>query len=194
MSIETERLILRNYRIEDLNDYWEYVTQPNVGPRCGWQPYTDIEAAKERLLLECAKPLQFAITLKDTGKVIGSIEIMDAKREEINDKVKEIGCLLHEGYWGKGYMTEAFRAIVKYCFDNLGVDKVIAAYFEHNIGSAKMQIKSGLTEYKKIEKYIKWYLTGELCDIVVTKIEREEYKENPIYKNLNICVREDRGR
>ena len=43
MSIETERLILRNYRIEDLNDYWEYITQPNVGPRCGWQPYTDIK-------------------------------------------------------------------------------------------------------------------------------------------------------
>ena len=41
--IETERLILRNYRLDDLEDYWEYMQMPNVGPRCGWSAYTDKE-------------------------------------------------------------------------------------------------------------------------------------------------------
>ena len=46
--IETERLILRTYKMEDLNDYYEYVSQKNVGPRCGWPPYTDITKAKAK--------------------------------------------------------------------------------------------------------------------------------------------------
>lgn len=195
MKIETERLILRNYLMSDLNAYWDYVSQPNVGPRCGWQPYMNIEDARKRLEYECGRPLQFAIELKKEGKVIGSIEIMEAKRE-VDDtvKIKEIGCLLNENYWGAGYMTEAFKAIIKYCFDNLGVEKVIACYFKPNIGSGKVQEKAGLIEYKKIENGTTWYLTKEPCDIIMTKIEKNEYKENPIYKNLNICVKEDRGR
>lgn len=75
--IETERLILRNYRLDDLEDYWEYVQMPNVGPRCGWPTYTDKEKAKERLKFETTRPLQFAIELKDTHKVVGSIELME---------------------------------------------------------------------------------------------------------------------
>lgn len=45
-EIETERLILRNYRLDDLEDYWEYMQMPNVGPRCGWSAYTDKENSR----------------------------------------------------------------------------------------------------------------------------------------------------
>jgi len=195
MNIETERLILRNYTMDDLTDYWEYVTQPNVGPRCGWQPYTDKEEARKRLLYECGKPLQFAIELKETGKVIGSIEIMDVKREERDSKeVREIGCLLHESYWGNGIMTEALQAIITYCFTHLKLSTVCAGYYEPNGGSGKVQEKCGMTKYDKVKNYITWYLTGEPCDLIMTKIEKEEFEKNPIYKNLKICVNEERRR
>ena len=195
MFIETKNLILRNYTMNDLEDYWEYVSQPNVGPRCGWEPYTSKEAAKERLEYECGRPLQFAIELKSTGKVIGSIEVMEPKRDcTTTDNAKELGCLLNENYWGKGVMTEALTSIVKYCFDDLRVEEVVAGYFEPNVGSGRVQEKAGLVPFGRIENYITWYLTGELCDCILNRIGREEYLKNPLYRNLEINVREGRGR
>ena len=118
MRIETERLILRNYTEADIQDYWEYVSQPNVGPRCGWQPYTDMKKAVDRLRYETRKPFQFAIELKDSHKVVGSIELDKTKR--CTEETKEIGCLLSENFWGKGIMTEAMKAVIKYGFDYMG--------------------------------------------------------------------------
>ena len=104
MRIEMEKLILRNYRETDLDDYWEFVNQPNIGPRCGWPVYTDKTKAKERLKFEMTRKFQFAIVLKSEQKVIGSIEIA-----EITNSFGELGCdvknarnvdfLLNENYW-----------------------------------------------------------------------------------------------
>ena len=69
MKLETKRLLLRNYKDTDLEDYWEFVSQANVGPRCGWGVYTDKQKAAERLKYEISKPLQFAIVLKEKNKV-----------------------------------------------------------------------------------------------------------------------------
>lgn len=187
--IETERLILRNYTLNDLEDYWEYIQMPNVGPRCGWPAYTDKEKAKERLKIESTKPLQYAIELKDTHKVIGSIELMEPDENTKTDGyTKEIGCLLHEGYWGKGIMTEAMQAIVKYGMEELGLDEIVAGYYTPNVASGKIQAKAGLKPYKTIKDMIVWYETGKPCDAVVCKITRQEYLDNPTYKNLQIKV------
>ena len=192
MVIETNRLILRNYRIDDLEDYYEYVSQKNVGPRCGWPPYTDINKAKERLEIEIPKPLQFAIVLKSNNKVIGSIELMEPD-ENTKDKnsSKEIGCLLNENYWSGGLMTEAIKVIVKYGMENLNLNEIVAGYFEPNIGSGKALSKSGLQPFKRIENYTKWYETGEDCDAIITKITKEEYKLNPIYQGWSVSFLEE---
>lgn len=159
MKIETERLILRNYTEADLQDYWEYVTQPNVGPRCGWPAYTEKEKALQRLKLETTKLFQFAIELKDSHKVIGSIELAQTNR--CADDEREIGCILNENFWGKGIMTEAMKAIIKFGFDHLGFKAVIAGFYEPNIASGKVQFKCGLKPYKVVENDGIWYQTGK---------------------------------
>lgn len=193
--IETERLILRNYRLDDLEDYWEYVQMPNVGPRCGWTAYTDKEKAKERLKFETTRPLQYAIELKDTHKVVGSIELMEPdENTKTEGNTKEIGCLLNENYWGKGIMTEAMRAIVKYGMDELKLDEIVAGYFTPNVASGKIQLKAGLKPFKTVKDMIVWYETGKYCDGVVCKITRQEYLDNPIYQNLQIKVKDTKLR
>ena len=90
MKLETERLILRNYTMDDIEDYWELVSDPNVGPRAGWPAYTDKVEAVKRLQLETTKPNQFAIILKENNKVIGSVELMECKKERwTNIKIEE---------------------------------------------------------------------------------------------------------
>ncbi len=184
MKLETKRLLLRNYKDTDLEDYWEFVSQANVGPRCGWGVYTDKQKAAERLKYEISKPLQFAIVLKEKNKVIGSIEIMDvnlgSEYDEIikeHAKTKEIGALLNEKYWNCGYMSEALKTILRYCFENLDLDLVVASNFEPNIGSSKMQEKNGMLVYGRIKDFTIWYETDKPCDLILHKITKEEWSK-----------------
>ncbi len=185
MKIKTERLILRNYKMSDIEDYWEYVSQPNVGPRCGWPVYTDKQEAVKRLQLETTKPLQFCIEYQK--KVIGSIEVFNVEEKD-GKKICELGILLNENFWGKGIMTEAMKAIVKLCFDHLGIDVVTAGFFEPNIGSWRVQEKCGFKQYKTTPNFTKWYLTGEDCACIGTKIEKEDYLKIGFYKDFKMEI------
>ena len=191
--IQTERLILRPYKMSDLNDYYEYVSQNDVGPRCGWQPYTSIDKARERLEHETKKQYQLAIYLKSENKVIGSIEIHDIKPDRYDDDIdpettREIGALLHEGYWNKGIMTEAIKAVIKFCFDYLKLERVVAGFYEPNIGSGRMQQKAGMQIIGRTPNYITWYKTNQPCDLIKTMITKRQYLDNPIYKDVHIIV------
>lgn len=179
-EIETERLILRNYKESDFNDFWDYVSQPNVGPRTGgWPPYTEKEKARERLLnVDCKNLLQFAVYYKEDKKVIGSVEIMEPKQErypdiEIGKNTKEIGYLLSENYWSRGIMTEAVRAIVCFAFSVLKLDKIVIGHDVKNIGSGRVQEKVGFRFVKQSDEIHTW-LGGE-SHLIEREMTREDY-------------------
>ena len=187
--LETKTLILRNYKLQDIDDYFEYVSHADVGPRCGWEPYNDRQKAEQRLLLESRKPLQFAIVYKPENKVVGSIEIIDIVEDyfEVDKQsTKEIGMLLSPKYWGKGIMTEAMQTIVKYCFEYLGLEKIVAGFYSPNISSQKVQQKCGFVEYKTMKNTRRWYQTNKMFDTILTQITKQQYMQNNIYKNVEI--------
>lgn len=74
--------------------------------------------------------------------------------------------------------------------DELGLDEIVAGYYTPNVASGKIQLKAGLKPYKTIKDMIVWYETGKPCDGVVCKITRQEYLDNPTYKNLQIKVKD----
>lgn len=180
MKLETERLILRNYMLSDLDDYYEYVSMQDVGPRCGWPAYTEKEKAKERLELEITKPLQFAIELKENHKVIGSVELTEAKGERYPDcdmtNSKEIGFLLSKDYWGCGIMPEAVKAVLKYAFEELGVEKIYISHAEKNTQSGRVQEKLGFKIIGKVKNYRKW-IDGEMTDSIMRCMTKGEWAE-----------------
>lgn len=190
MSLETERLILRFYKPTDFDDYWGYVKQPNIGPRCGWTAPKTKEDAHKWFDKALTNPLLFAIVLKDSNKYIGTIEIMpnDKHYEEWSsnfENSKEIGAWLAEEFWNGGYMTEALGEILKYCFNILGVCEVFGSNFEPNIGSQRIQEKSGMKFVGRIPNYITWYETDKPCDLMVHKITKEEWQKlNETTQNL----------
>ena len=180
-KLETERLILRNYKESDLNDYWEYVSMENVGPRAGWPAYTDINKAHERLLLETKKDTQFAIVLKSENKVIGSVELMECTKDrynnlEIEDEAKEIGAILSEKYWGNGYMTEAVKEVMRYAFEELHVPVIYAGHAKANINSSRMQDKCGLKIIGEVPNYRTW-VDGTNTSLIERRLTSEEYFE-----------------
>ena len=90
MSLETERLLLRPFQIEDAyNMFNNWASNPNVTKYLTWQPHENVESTKTLLKswISCySDPLyyQWAIELKEIGQVIGSISVLNVK-ESINE-------------------------------------------------------------------------------------------------------------
>ena len=180
--IKTERLILRNFKESDIDDYFEFVSQEDVLTRIGAVPYSDKEKALERLISETQKPLRFAIVLKETGKVIGNISLNEPKPAryegiDIDEHTKELGYLLSHDYWGKGIMPEAGKGLLDYAFKNLGITKIVCGTKTLNKQSLRVQEKIGLKLHSIKENAGTW-LNGETCGYIRTTITEKEWFEN----------------
>lgn len=180
LQLETKRLLLRPFKENDIDDYYEYGSMKTVGPMAGWTPYLNKEIAKERLLIEIKKPYQFAIELKEEHKVIGSIEIMEVKRErykgiKINENSKELGSIISEKYWGNGYMPEAIIEILEFCFYVLHVSVVYAGYVERNTQSVRLKEKCGFKTVGLVPNYRKW-IDGTTSNLIAVGITKKEFE------------------
>ena len=72
--IETERLLLRPWRREDVEDLYAYAKNPNVGPNAGWKPHESVEESKAILesWIHSDEEDIWAIVPKETGRACGS--------------------------------------------------------------------------------------------------------------------------
>ena len=180
--IETERLILRNFREEDIDDYFEFVSQEDVLTRVDADPYTDKEKAREKLISESQKPLRFAIVLKENNKVIGNISLNDPKPGRydginIDEHTKELGYILSHDYWGKGIVPDAGKALFDYAFKKLGTTKIVCGTKTLNKQSVRVQEKLGLKLHSIRENAGTW-INGEPCGYIRTIITKEGWLEN----------------
>lgn len=136
--IETERLRLRSIEDRDAKDIYEYSRETNVGPNAGWKPHETIEETLEIMkLIFLNNEGVFGIVLKESEKLIGSIGLIDDPKRT-NDRTKMLGYAIGEKYWGKGYMTEAAKALVKYGFSTLKLDLISAYCYPSNERSKKV--------------------------------------------------------
>ena len=180
MRIETERLLLRNYKMSDLCDFYNLMNQENVANRAGFYVVSDAKDAVNKLKFDVDNPLCFAIVDKQTDRVIGDIALVDMSLDTMNtygidknSKVKEVQCCLSESFWGNGLMTEAMSAIVKVGIEELCLDAIVGACYSKNKASEKVQIKCGLIPYKTDRNYV-WRETGETCKAILSKITKEQ--------------------
>jgi [ribosomal protein S5]-alanine N-acetyltransferase len=86
--------------------------------------------------------VDWGVTLRGEDRVVGLCGCYGWDRE--NRRV-DIGYHMEPSLWGKGYATEAARAIVGWCFDNLNVHRVQADCTEGNIASERVMVKLGFT-------------------------------------------------
>lgn len=156
--LKTERLTLRPWLENDLNDFFEYAKVEGVGEMAGWSHHKTLDETRNILELFINGRKTFAIELG--GKVIGSLgieEYDESKLPELSDKSgREIGFVLSKEYWGKGYMTEAVKAVIAYLFDEVGLDFISCGYFTDNARSKRVQEKCGFKFYKS-GKYLTAY-------------------------------------
>ena len=162
-TIETGRLLIRPIEDRDAEDIFEYAQGANVGINAGWKPHENIEETigiMKEVFLD--QENVFGIELKESGKLIGTIGLIrDMKRE--NDNVLMLGYAIGENYWGKGYMTEAAQAVVRYGFERLHLDLISAYCYPFNARSKRVIEKCGFLYEGKLHQAEKRY-DGTILD------------------------------
>ena len=133
-AFETERLVFRPWTINDADACFALSSDEHVGPPCGWAPHKTIEETKEILESILINDHTYCIIEKKTGNIVGNMGIdnIHDKEKQVKEDEKELGFWLGYPYWNKGYMTEAVKGTIEYCFNQLKLKKLWCGYFSDN--------------------------------------------------------------
>lgn len=173
-TIDVERLILRRWNMNDLDDYYEFAKNPNLRD-ADMMPVESIEKAKE-VVKELSKSNEiWAIVHKSDNKVIGCIGLhKDRKRRAYGCKGVEYA--INEDYWSNGYCTEAVKGIMKYAFEKLHIALISACHYPHNIASKRVMEKCGM-KFEGIIRRGSQIFDGTVYDSWSYSITKEEFAE-----------------
>jgi len=148
MMINGDRVLLRDVNENDWYEVHQYASKAIV---CKYQPWgpntitesqTFVKEAVVDLKKSPRKRFVFAIIVKQTEKLIGVIELNI--RDE-NNRISEVGYIIHPAYWGQGFATEAAKLMINYSFTQLNMHRIYATCDPRNIGSSKVLEKIGMT-------------------------------------------------
>lgn len=145
--IETERLILRNFKKEDFNDLYEYLSDSTV---VLYEPYKAMneEETLDNLNWRINTDEMVAVELKDTHKVIGNVYLGNREFETI-----EIGYVFNKNYWGKGYAKEACKTLIEDKFNN-GIHRIYAECDPNNPNSWRLLESLGFTREAHLKQNV----------------------------------------
>ena len=146
LTLETERLILRPFTMDDAQEMFTgWASDEEVARYVTWPVHETIETTKQILAewvsaYEKPERLNFAVTLKESRKMIGGIDVVGYLGGVKGTPV--IGYALSRKYWNKGYMTEACRCLLDYLFRQ-GYDQVRIDAMAENTASNRVIQKCG---------------------------------------------------
>ena len=147
-TIETERLILRRYTVEDAEDmYNNWASDPEVTKFLSWPTHTSVDFTRSLLTqwvsyYEEGKTYNWGITLKGSDHVIGNIAVVERDERTCS---YELGYCLGRAYWGRGIMPEARRAVIRYLFDGESdLQRIYATHDLRNKKSGRVMQKAGM--------------------------------------------------
>jgi len=154
MQIATDRLLLRPFTAADAPSVQRLVSAYEIAEGTLLIPHPYPEgAAAEWIAKQGTNPNNhvFAIALRDAAEAIGAIGL-----EVVPEHVRgEIGYWIGVPYWGRGYMTEAVRAVIGWAFESLRLHRVFAQHFTRNPASGRVMQKAGMTHEGSLRQHDK---------------------------------------
>jgi RimJ/RimL family protein N-acetyltransferase len=153
-QLETERLRLRPYTLDDLDALFEILGDPET------MTYYPEPYSRDRTLGWIENNVRryevdgfglWAMELRETGGFVG--DCGPAVREVDGQREVEIGWHVNRAWWNRGLATEAARACAEYCFSALGLERVISLIRPENLPSRRVAEKIGMI----IEREVDWH-------------------------------------
>ncbi|MBD1540616.1 GNAT family N-acetyltransferase [Arthrobacter sp. S13_S34] len=172
MQLHTKRLLLREYRMGDLDAVHAFASDQRVAEFVEWGPNTMADTKK---FLEACVSAQgdrqrtnftLAITVPE-GDPIGSVSLTLVSGKG------EIGYVIAPDYWGRGYATEASRSLLRFGMEELGLSEFTATCRPENVASSRVLEKVGMSRVglRKSDKLIRGQWRDSLVFSVSTELQ-----------------------
>jgi RimJ/RimL family protein N-acetyltransferase len=163
--LETERLVLRQFTLADVDNVVELDSDPEVMRYINGGIPTPREEVQNDFLPGWLAYYErydgfgfWAAIEKSTGDFLGWFHFRPPHGGSVDDA--ELGYRLRKSAWNKGYGTEGSRALIRKGFTELGVQRVVASAAIDNRGSRRVMEKSGLTLVGTVWQSQPWVFDG----------------------------------
>lgn len=185
MKFETQRLILRDWKIEDAEDLFKVASDADVALPCGWKPHENIEECKHIIKdMFLTDPYTYAVCLKENNIAIGCIAIIPQNINRLNLKNEnevELGCWIGKEFWGRGLMVEAMNVLIDFAFNKLNVENIYCGYSDGNSKSKRLQEKCGFVHLYTEEAHL-YKTLNEIRIHHVNILTKDSWRKNGNYK------------
>ena len=177
-TINTSRLSLRWIRADDVDDFYDVYSNPEVMRYWSTLPLPDKDAASKLIneIHEGIKRddmLKWGIALRSSDKLIGSVTLFHI---DFTHRRAEIGYAQGRAYWGQGYMQEALKAVLNHAFEILNLHRIEADVDPRNAASVRTLERLGFQR----EGYLRerWQVNGEIQDAFYYGLLRPDWERN----------------
>jgi len=179
VTIETPRLLLRRFTADDAEAMFQnWASDPEVTKYLTWPTHADSSVSKAVLgswmeLYKMPEHYSWAIVLKAINEPIGSIAAVE-QRDDI--RMVHIGYCIGGKWWHNGYTSEALKELVRFFFEEVGVNRIESRHDPRNPNSGKVMVKCGLS-YEGTMRQSDMNNQG-ICDAARYAMLAEEYFGN----------------
>ena len=176
--LSSDRLILREFSMDDWQAVHKYATDPEVTRFMEWGPNTEqntrdfIRRAIDNRESQPRMHYELAISLRDTDRLIGGCAIAVSDPES---RRGWIGYCLNRSCWKQGFATEAAKTLVEFGFDDLNLHRIVATCDAENTASSRVLEKIGMKREGLLREE-KW-LKGRWRDSLVYAVLEDEARE-----------------
>jgi len=176
--LKTNRLILRAFSMSDAKDVQSFAGAKEIESTTMLipHPYEDGMAEKwiatHKKQYDKSEGVNFAITLKKDGQLVGSINLMSITKDHAR---AELGYWIGTPFWNKGYCSEAGEAVLNYAFKTLMLNRVHAHYLSRNSASGRVMEKLGMKHEGRQKQHI--FKSEKYEDIELYGILKEDWCE-----------------
>ena len=176
--LETQRLILRPWKKNkaDARELYRYAKDERIGRNAGWRVHKDAAESLAIIRDILSTPGIFAVVPKETGLPVGAAGLTwgSTGRRWLGEKEAEIGYWIGVPWQGRGFATEAVRELIRFGFDDMGMDALWCAYYDGNTASARVQEACGFVyDHTVLDTPVE--ALGEKRTEHFTKLTREAY-------------------
>ena len=176
--LETERFVLRSLRLEDEEGFFELFSDPEVLKFYNMSQLTELEQAREHIAKRLARfaegtAFRWAITLRGEDRLLGTIGFHNWDKEHLR---AEVGYDIARRLWGQGAMSEVLPAVVRYGFEELGLNRMAGLCDPQNHGSRRVMEKAGFqVEGLLRENYV---IHGKPSDALILSLLKRDWEQH----------------
>ncbi|WP_136604871.1 GNAT family N-acetyltransferase [Paenibacillus dokdonensis] len=175
--METPRLLLRKLSVEDAEEYFSLASNPLAAKHTIWNAHITIEDSISYLSglqakMDQGQAFHWGIIDKATGTFIGRVGFIYF---DTLHRLSEVGFALHCDWWGQGIMSEAALPMIRYGFEELGLNRIEGRCNADNLASERVLLKIGMTFEGILRRQLK--IKGVFIDQKMYAILNSDFNE-----------------